>query len=62
MFTGARNARIYYKLGFQLGAARFGLPRARLVAADPAVGIALDEGFRALQVGHSPTRAGSPEG
>jgi dTDP-4-amino-4,6-dideoxygalactose transaminase len=46
----------YYKLGLQLDAARFGLARERLVAAARAEGVALDEGFRALHVGRSPTR------
>jgi dTDP-4-amino-4,6-dideoxygalactose transaminase len=47
----------YYKLGFQYDRAAFGdLPRERFVAALRAEGIAFDEGFRALQVGRSPTR------
>jgi len=46
----------YYKLGFQFDAARFGLERARFVAALRAEGIAMDEGFRALHVGRSPSR------
>jgi perosamine synthetase len=46
----------YYKLGLRYDAAAFGLPRARLVAAAQAEGIALDEGFRALHVGRSPNR------
>ncbi len=46
----------YYKLGLQLDAVRFGLARERLVAAVRAEGIALDEGFRALHVGRSPSR------
>ncbi len=46
----------YYKLGFQIDEERFGLSRARLVAAARAEGIALDEGFRALHVGRSPSR------
>jgi dTDP-4-amino-4,6-dideoxygalactose transaminase len=46
----------YYKLGFQLDAAAFGLPRDRLVAALRAEGVAFDEGFRALHVGRSPSR------
>ncbi len=45
----------YYKVGLQLGPA-FGLSRPRLVAAARAEGIALDEGFRALHVGRSPSR------
>ncbi|HTU21410.1 MAG TPA: aminotransferase class I/II-fold pyridoxal phosphate-dependent enzyme [Gemmataceae bacterium] len=46
----------YYKLGFQLDAARFGLDRERFVAAMRAEGIAVDAGFRALHVGRSPRR------
>ncbi len=46
----------YYKLGFQLDAQRFGLDRARLVAALRAEGIAFDAGFAALHVGRSPNR------
>jgi hypothetical protein len=46
----------YYKLGFQLDAGQFGLPRERFVAATRAEGIAFDEGFRALHVGRSPSR------
>jgi dTDP-4-amino-4,6-dideoxygalactose transaminase len=46
----------YYKLGFQFDAAAFGLARDRLVAAARAEGTALDEGFRALHVGRSPSR------
>jgi dTDP-4-amino-4,6-dideoxygalactose transaminase len=46
----------YYKMGFQLDEKEFGLSRARLVAAAQAEGIALDEGFRALHVGRSPSR------
>jgi dTDP-4-amino-4,6-dideoxygalactose transaminase len=46
----------YYKLGFQLDAARFGLPRTRFVDALRAEGMAFDEGFRALHVGRSPKR------
>jgi dTDP-4-amino-4,6-dideoxygalactose transaminase len=46
----------YYKLGLQLDSARFGLARERLVAAVRAEGVALDEGFRALHVGRSPSR------
>ncbi|HWG43087.1 MAG TPA: aminotransferase class I/II-fold pyridoxal phosphate-dependent enzyme [Gemmataceae bacterium] len=46
----------YYKLGFQFDAERFGLSRARFVAAARAEGIALDEGFRALHIGRSPSR------
>jgi perosamine synthetase len=46
----------YYKLGFQYDAESFGLSRERFVAAARAEGIALDEGFRALHVGRSPSR------
>jgi dTDP-4-amino-4,6-dideoxygalactose transaminase len=46
----------YYKMGFQFDAEAFGLDRARFVAAMRAEGIALDEGFRALHVGRSPSR------
>jgi dTDP-4-amino-4,6-dideoxygalactose transaminase len=46
----------YYKLGFQYDAAAFGLPRATLVAAGRAEGVALAEGFPASQVGRSPRR------
>jgi dTDP-4-amino-4,6-dideoxygalactose transaminase len=46
----------YYKLGLRYDAAAFGLSRSRLVAALRAEGIAIDEGFRASQVGRSPSR------
>jgi dTDP-4-amino-4,6-dideoxygalactose transaminase len=46
----------YYKFGLQLDPARFGLARERLVAAARAEGVALDEGFRALHAGRSPSR------
>jgi dTDP-4-amino-4,6-dideoxygalactose transaminase len=46
----------YYKFGLQFDAGRFGLSRARLVAAARAEGVALDEGFRALHAGRSPSR------
>jgi dTDP-4-amino-4,6-dideoxygalactose transaminase len=46
----------YYKMGFQLDEKAFGLSRARLAAAMQAEGVALDEGFRALHVGRSPSR------
>ncbi len=46
----------FYKLGFQYDADRFGLPRARLVKAMRAEGVALDEGFPAAHVGRSPRR------
>jgi dTDP-4-amino-4,6-dideoxygalactose transaminase len=50
----------YYKLGFQLDAAQFGLTRDRFVAAARAEGIAFDEGFHALHVGRSPSRFRRP--
>src|SRR5262249_19396151 len=46
----------FYKLGLRYDAGAFGLPRARLVQAMRAEGVALDEGFRALHVGRSPRR------
>jgi dTDP-4-amino-4,6-dideoxygalactose transaminase len=46
----------YYKVGFRLDAASFGLSRERFVAALRAEGVAFDEGFRALHVGRSPSR------
>jgi dTDP-4-amino-4,6-dideoxygalactose transaminase len=46
----------YYKLGFQLDEAVFGLSRERFVRALRAEGIAFDEGFRALHAGRSPSR------
>jgi len=46
----------FYKLGFQFDAAGFGLARERFVLAMRAEGIAMDEGFRALHVGRSPSR------
>jgi perosamine synthetase len=46
----------YYKLGWQFDAARFGLSRTEFVAALRAEGMAIDEGFRALHVGRSPSR------
>lgn len=52
----SRDEPAYYKVGMQLDAAAFGLPRDRLVSAMRAEGIALDEGFRALHVGRSPSR------
>jgi dTDP-4-amino-4,6-dideoxygalactose transaminase len=47
---------VYYKVGLQFDAERFGLSRERFLAAVRAEGIALDEGFRALHVGRSPSR------
>jgi hypothetical protein len=46
----------FYKLGFQFDAADFGLARERFVLTMRAEGIAMDEGFRALHVGRSPSR------
>jgi dTDP-4-amino-4,6-dideoxygalactose transaminase len=46
----------FYKLGLQFDEAAFGLSRERFVRALRAEGIALDEGFRALHVGRSPSR------
>lgn len=46
----------YYKVGFQLDEAAFGLSRERFVAALRATNVAFDEGFRALHVGRSPSR------
>jgi dTDP-4-amino-4,6-dideoxygalactose transaminase len=46
----------FYKLGFQFDAEEFGLDRERFVAAMRAEGIAVDEGFRALHLGRSPSR------
>ncbi len=46
----------FYKVGWRYDAEAFGLPRARLVAALRAEGIALDEGFRGLHVGRSASR------
>jgi dTDP-4-amino-4,6-dideoxygalactose transaminase len=50
----------YYKVGLRYDAEAFGLPRARLVAAMRAEGVALDEGFRALHAGRSPGRWRAP--
>jgi dTDP-4-amino-4,6-dideoxygalactose transaminase len=46
----------YYKVGFQFSPEMFGLSRQLLTRAMRAEGIALDEGFRALHVGRSPSR------
>jgi perosamine synthetase len=47
----------YYKVGFQYHSAEFkGLPRGLFIAAMRAEGIGIDEGFRALHVGRSPSR------
>ena len=51
---------VYYKVGFQFDAARFGLGRERFVAAMRAEGIAVDEGFKALHAGRSPARFHAP--
>jgi dTDP-4-amino-4,6-dideoxygalactose transaminase len=53
------SAAAYYKVGFRFDAAAFGLGRSRFVAAVRAEGVAVDEGFRALHVGRSPSRWGS---
>jgi dTDP-4-amino-4,6-dideoxygalactose transaminase len=50
----------FYKVGLHIDEGVFGLPRARLVAAARALGIALDEGFRALHVGRSASRFRAP--
>jgi perosamine synthetase len=50
----------FYKLGFQFDATGFGLARERFVWAMRAEGVAMDEGFRALHVGRSPSRWRSP--
>ncbi len=46
----------YYKVGLRYDEKAFGLPRGRLVMAMRAEGIALDEGFRALNAGRSASR------
>jgi dTDP-4-amino-4,6-dideoxygalactose transaminase len=46
----------FYKVGFWFDADLFGLSRDRWVTALRAEGVAFDEGFRALQVGRSPSR------
>jgi dTDP-4-amino-4,6-dideoxygalactose transaminase len=46
----------YYKLGFQYDAEAFGLPRAVMLAAMRAEGVALADGFHAAHVGRSPRR------
>jgi perosamine synthetase len=50
----------FYKLGFQFDSAGCGLDRERFVSAMRAEGIAMDEGFRALHMGRSPSRWRSP--
>jgi len=57
---GADDEPCYYKVGFQFDADRFGLSRARFVAAARAEGVAFDEGFRALHAGRSPSRFRRP--
>ncbi len=47
---------VYYKVGLQFDPRAFGLSRTRFLAAVRAEGVALDEGFRALHVGRSPSR------
>jgi dTDP-4-amino-4,6-dideoxygalactose transaminase len=47
---------VYYKVGLQHDADQFGLPRARLLEAARAEGIALDDGFAAAHMGRSPRR------
>jgi dTDP-4-amino-4,6-dideoxygalactose transaminase len=46
----------FFKLGFQLNASAFGLPRARLVQALRAEGFAVDEGFGVAHTTRSPKR------
>jgi dTDP-4-amino-4,6-dideoxygalactose transaminase len=46
----------FYKVGYQLDAAAFGLDRERFCAAVRAEGIALDPSFRAAHVGRAPGR------
>lgn len=46
----------FYKVGWQYDPAVVGLSRERFIAAVRAEGVALDEGFRALHVGRSPSR------
>jgi perosamine synthetase len=50
------SAAAYFKLGLQYDAEKVGLARERFLAAVRAEGVALDEGFRALHVGRSPSR------
>ncbi len=47
---------VYYKVGFELDSARFGLSRDRVAEAVRAEGIAVDAGFAALHVGRSAGR------
>jgi dTDP-4-amino-4,6-dideoxygalactose transaminase len=46
----------YYKVGLRYDEQAFGVPRERFCAALRAEGVALDEGFRALHAGRSPSR------
>jgi perosamine synthetase len=52
----AESRPAYYKAGLQYDADEFGLPRARLLEALRAEGVAMDEGFPAAHVGRSPRR------
>lgn len=58
----SNSRRAYYKLGFYLDEAAFGLTRDVFVKALRAEGVAFDPGFRALHVGRAPGRyrAGGP--
>jgi len=56
ILTNAATEPAYYKLGFQFDGVSFGLMRDRFVKAMRAEGVALDEGFKALHVGRSPSR------
>jgi perosamine synthetase len=51
-----RDLSAFYKLGFRLDEAQFGLSRARFVAALRAEGVAFDKGFCALHVGRAAGR------
>jgi dTDP-4-amino-4,6-dideoxygalactose transaminase len=46
----------FYKVGMQFDAEAFGLTRERFLKAMQAEGVAVDEGFRGLHVGRSPSR------
>ncbi len=54
--NAAEGSPAYYKMGLRYDEKEFGVPRAQLVAAVRGDGVALDEGFRALHVGRSPSR------
>jgi dTDP-4-amino-4,6-dideoxygalactose transaminase len=58
----AEGSPAFYKLGFYLDEAAFGLPRETFVKALRAEGVAFDAGFRALHVGRAASRfrAGGP--